>query len=350
MVDKKEISNTVAGILRVQNVRTPHVYFLPKIHKNKLPPPGRPIISANGCATEKISSFLDIFLNQSKQSKSYVSDTSDFLTKINNTERLLSDSIIGTLDVTSLYTNIPNQEGIDNIRDVLNESRGPSKNPKNSSLIKLLETVLHCNNFQFNGTQYLQIGGTAMGTKVAPLYANLFMRKHEETLLANYPLKPKKWLRYIDDIFFIWEHGEQELQKWASYLNDCHNTIKFTMEWSLDRINFLDTTVHKNKHNVLYTDLYCKPADSHNYLRYNSAHPPRTITGLPYSQFLRTRRICTKKEDFETHAKSMKKNFIDRGYPPNLLNTAIQKCSKMDTTTLLLPKNSAPKDNCKVEK
>ena len=36
------------------------------------------------------------------------------------------------------------------------------------------------NKFQFNRENYLQIGGTAMGTRVAPFYANIFMPNLEE--------------------------------------------------------------------------------------------------------------------------------------------------------------------------
>ena len=42
-------------------------------------------------------------------------------------------------------------------------------------LMKLLELILQSNNFTFNKEHYLQINGTAMGTRVAPMYANLFM-------------------------------------------------------------------------------------------------------------------------------------------------------------------------------
>ena len=43
------------------------------------------------------------------------------------------------------------------------------------SLVELLAQVLSLNNFQFDGQNYLQVGGTAMGTRVAPSYANIFM-------------------------------------------------------------------------------------------------------------------------------------------------------------------------------
>ena len=64
-----------------------------------------------------------------------------------------------------------------------------------------------------------------MGTKFAPSYAVMFMGDFEENALANYELKPMVWWRYIDDIFLIWEHGEEELKKFINYLNTIHPTI-----------------------------------------------------------------------------------------------------------------------------
>ena len=62
-----------------------------------------------------------------------------------------------------------------------------------NSLLELLKIVKHKNNFQFNRKHYLQIGGTAMGTRVAPSYANLFMAYLEQKLLE----KAKKDLNII---------------------------------------------------------------------------------------------------------------------------------------------------------
>ena len=40
--------------------------------------------------------------------------------------------------------------------------------------------------FEFNDEFFLQIGGTAMGTAVAPNYANLFMDRFETNALDTY--------------------------------------------------------------------------------------------------------------------------------------------------------------------
>ena len=41
----------------------------------------------------------------------------------------------------------------------------------------------------------------------------------EEDILSNSLLKPLVWWRYIDDIFMMWEHGEEELQNYLETLN-----------------------------------------------------------------------------------------------------------------------------------
>ena len=154
------------------------------------------------------------------------------------------------------------------------EERQHRTNPKNETLVSWLEIVLTKNNFKFNGENYLQIGGTAIGTRVAPSYANLFMHKLEEELIESYPLKPKIWLRYIDDVFFIWEHGLKEMNKWVTHLNNAHLSIKFTCEHSFKEIHFLDKV---DQSQSLYTVFLLCKSDSHNYLLYSSVHPKCTI-------------------------------------------------------------------------
>ena len=82
-----------------------------------------------------------------------------------------------------------------------------------------------------------------MGTALVPNYANLFMDRFKTGALKNWDKKPLIWLRFIDDIFLIWNHGEAELKKILEYLNNIHDKIKFTHEFSKESINFLDTTV-----------------------------------------------------------------------------------------------------------
>ena len=51
-----------------------------------------------------------------KELKSYVKDSTNFIWKINNVEKVSGNSILVTIDVRSLYTNIPNKEGIEAVK------------------------------------------------------------------------------------------------------------------------------------------------------------------------------------------------------------------------------------------
>ena len=95
---------------------------------------------------------------------------------------------------------------------------------------------------------------------MAPSYANLFMAKLEEDLLAWKSARPHTWWRYIDDIFDIWEHGRESLMTFLDQINSFHPSIKFTSETST-QVSFLDTTVILEGNNI-HTDLYTKPTDT----------------------------------------------------------------------------------------
>lgn len=104
--------------LTPQNSRTPIFYLLPKIHKPNNP--GRPIVSACDSPTENLSAYVDSFIKPMAQCvKSYIKDTNDFLPKLTEIGSILPDSNLVTIDVTSLYTNIPHRDGILAVKEVL---------------------------------------------------------------------------------------------------------------------------------------------------------------------------------------------------------------------------------------
>ena len=199
-----------------------------------------------------------------------------------------------------------------------------------------MEAVLKKNNFQFNGNNYLQVGGTAIGTKAAPGFAIVYMGMFEDEYVYTYPQQPKIYLRYIDDIFMLWQHGEEDLDKFVKHLNNCVETIKFTHEISLTKVAFLDVTVKLNKGKV-ETDLYCKPTDSHNYLLYSSAHPQKCKDSIPYSQYVRIRRLCSNLDDFDIHVLTFAAHLQRRGYPSELIMEAAIKARRLDRKLLLNP-------------
>ena len=194
--------------------------------------------------------------------------------------------------------------------EALKKSRPkPGIKPSNQSLLELLKLVLTKNNFSFNGQAYLQILDTTMGSCVTPSYAIHALGAFKTQYVYPYKLQSVLYMRFIDDIFIIWQHGQEELTKFIDYLNGCMDSFKFTSEFSGNTVTFLDTKI-SIVNNQLISDLYCKPTYSHNYLRYNSAHPQRCKDSIPYSQFLRVRRICPKLCDYDTHILELSKYFL----------------------------------------
>ena len=86
-----------------------------------------------------------------------------------------------------------------------------------------------------------------MGTKCAPSYANIFMGKFEEKYIYPRILgKTRLYLRFIDDLFFIWKGTEKELKKFIEDINKVHPSIKFDYSYSKSVIDFLDLKFYKD--------------------------------------------------------------------------------------------------------
>ena len=242
--NRGDITDENLDYFLVSNPRLGQIYLLPKVHKRLHNVPGRPVMSSSSYYTENISYFLDFHLKPLTQKvRSYIQNTNDFLKKIANLPPLLDYLILCTIDVVGPSPNIPHEEGLIAIRKTLDTRK--DKIISIDSLIELAECVLENNIFEHDKSVFKQLRETAIGTKMAPPYAIIFMDSLEEDILSNSLLKPLVWWRYTDDIFMMWEHGEEELQKFLEILNCYHPTIKFTAEYSRAKINFPDITVIK---------------------------------------------------------------------------------------------------------
>jgi hypothetical protein len=123
-----------------------------------------------------------------KEQDSFIEDTPDILRyfeEINENGTLPENSKPVTIDLKSMYTNIPIDEGLAAFKEQL-DNRSDQTIPT-EFYIELLKLVLECNIFEFDREFYLQLLGTAMGTRVAPTYANIFMAKLEKNHAGGMP-------------------------------------------------------------------------------------------------------------------------------------------------------------------
>ena len=116
-------------------------------------------------------------------------------------------------------------------------------------LLEAIDIVLRNNTFHFNNEFFLQLKGTAMGTKMAPTYANLVMGYLEEKLYLQCEKKQgiafrsfveKECKRYLDDCYITWNESHGPLNIMNDLLADLHACINFTCEFNKDKISFLD--------------------------------------------------------------------------------------------------------------
>ena len=68
-----------------------------------------------------------------------------------------------------------------------------------------------------------------------------------------------------------------------------------------------------------------KPTDTHQYLSPNSCHPKHCTTSIPYSQALRLRRICLRREDFVKRLNELRDHLLAHGYDTNSVDHQIQR-------------------------
>ena len=151
------------------------------------------------------------------------------------------------MDVTSLYTNIPQEKGINTVCQAYEDYHNKEPPIPVRYLREMLSLILQENSFQFDGKDYLQIHGTAMGTKMAVAFANIFMAKIEREILRLSYKKPLVWKRFIDDMFSLWNINRDEVNAFIEQANRLHSIIKFTAEISETEITFLDTYVYKGE-------------------------------------------------------------------------------------------------------
>ena len=220
------------------------------------------------------------------------------------------------MDVTSLYTNIPQEEGIQTVcraYDAFHENKPPIP-PR---------LILQENSFQFNGKNYLQTHGIAMGTKMAVAFANIFIGRVETEIMSQSAIKPLVWKRYIDDIFSLWNTNRGEITQFIEQANKHHPTIKFTAEVSDTERTFLDTIIYKGARfetkSVLDVRTHFKPTETFQYTHFSSCHPTGVKRGFVKGEALRLLKTNSSKTLFEKKIRTFKKHLAKRGYPKGFI-------------------------------
>ena len=188
--------------------------------------------------------FLVPILNPLTKNEYTVKDSFQFAEEICEQYPTLT---MGSLDVDSIFTNIPLDETIDICINRLFENTDTVEGLKKSELKQLLCLATKESYFIFNGLLYKQVDGVAMGSPLGPSLANAFLTYYEKNWLNNCPqgFKPVFYRRYVDDIFLLFKSNDH-LKYLQDFLNSCHSNMSFSMlENDMLLLQFINSSVYK---------------------------------------------------------------------------------------------------------
>lgn len=326
------------------------IYFLPKIHKDQRPDtgtfPGRPILAATNSSTRDIDLFLaDLTKPLLRRIPGSLQDTTSLINDMESLATLPQNCNLFSADVVSLYPNIPWDEGIASATKfyathfyILTQSAAETNRlgPPNPRLFREMLTLVIKRNIIHlqNRRWFQQISGTAMGCSISVYFANTFMYYRTEHLIRNPPTQLLYLGRYIDDLIGIWHGNKDEIIPAFDRVVD--NSLQLTFVISDDPLEALDLKLAINQGKIECT-LYRKPTDGHQYVRYDSMHPPALLKSIPFSQLLRAKRNSTHAWNFDKEAAALLQRLQRRGYPSRILLSAYTRAILLRRRTLLNP-------------
>ena len=179
-----------------------------------------------------------------------------------------------SFDVKSLFTSISLQLALDYTGTLLPQTADDTPlPPPNDKIMNLLRLCLESTFFQYNGRHYKQLHGTAMGSPVSVVVAEIVMQHIEKRALATYDQTLHFWFRYVDDTITILQ--TDDIDVFHGHLNRRNSDIQFTRELEFEdngKIPFLDCLVSRDD-TRLRTTLYRKPTHTDRLLDQSSYNP-----------------------------------------------------------------------------
>ena len=113
-----------------------------------------------------------------------IKDCFSFSKEITKYDSLL---YMASLNVESLFANIPLNKAINNCASDLHNKNLCNGNLTKADLFKLLETVTSASSFILDYVLHKQVDGVTMGSVLGPILANAFLYNYENEWLNNCP-------------------------------------------------------------------------------------------------------------------------------------------------------------------
>ena len=323
LLEKQSINGYTKERLTPDGPNPARLYGLPKIHKDLVNglPKFRPIISQIGSSTYKLAKFLLPFITPVVSNKYTLSDSFKFISMLDNQNHRY---YMASLDIDSLFTNIPLSETIEIIIKQIYDKNRKIQGISKKDFRRMLELATKGTVFYFNGSYFRQIDGVAMGSPLGPHLANAFLCYYEQIWIDNCPLlfAPMLYVRYVDDIFVLLRSREN-LSRLVDYFNLKHPNIHFTWEEEKDnRLSFLDISVYRDTDGFV-TSIHRKNTFSGIYTNYMSFISDKYKHSLVSTLLYRAYMISSSYQILHEEIVKLKEVLKSNSYPKAKLDNII---------------------------
>lgn len=304
-----------------------HLYFLPKAHKPGTPL--RPIVAGLKSPTIKISKWLDSILRPLFDQISVKTSILNGVQLISvleewSTKKLKKDTLFLTMDVSDLYTMVPQEGGIQAIKKMLRIFNiDQIEGVKLPTILLLARFVMKNNYFLYGKHYYKQIRGGAMGSPLTLTVSNAYMFFFQTPITKWVNHREGIFCRYIDDIFVTANAPKDLLEGLVRHWNRIDKNIKLSAEIS-QSVNFLDLSV-ENLDGYLKTSVFHKPSHEPYFLPFDSAHAMFIKRNIPYGAIIRAMRYSSDIISFNKEETYITMALLLNGYPLNIIQRQFQK-------------------------
>lgn len=327
------------------NPQAPKLYGLIKNHKPGNPI--RPVVSYINSPTRELSINLNSMFKQLTNFKpeNNLNNSLDLVQKLN--KKTPDNSILVSFDIKSMFSNIPTNECLILIDEILQKS---NINPIIATeILSCFETCLSQTYFQFNNKFYLQHTGLPMGSPLSPLLADIFMSYIENKILNSNLGKNHIhfWYRYVDDVLACFKGTNRQLQNFLHYINSVHSKIQFTVEKEdNNEINFLDLTIsHIN--NQCTFKVYRKPTFTGITIPNDSFHPIQHKLAAYNSMIHRALSLPLSEEELQKELCTIENIAQSNKFCKQTIKKLITKKQKRLAFQLIYPKINDQENNQK---
>ena len=309
------------------NSKFPYFYCLIKTHKDTPLSKVRPIVSSTQSPDRKLVWLISQLISSLvDEVSSHLQSSQQLIDKIS---RLSRESITQhgypfSLDVAALYTSVPPQEAIATVTRRLAENNFRYNKMTQEHIGTLLQAVLSNRRFTFNGQQFEQVKGLAMGSRLSGILATLVMDDLErKTITAD--LNIALYARYVDDIFIVTK-DKQGADRIFDKFNNQHNDIKFTIEHpsTNNELSLLDFKVMFTCNSISF-NYFQKDAKKNLFPHFRSAVPQSQMLAFVSNEYQRVTSKCSTQSDKNDAVTNLTNKLSDRGYPKDVVNSAIAK-------------------------